>query len=101
MFGNPAEVGFGERLKSETGPRRGMYLAAAQEQALIVTPAVDQDVVFAVAGKKRPIAFDIQMQFHGGRGVGFSLPGRGGSGRIQRFARRCFALQLSLRKGRL
>ena len=75
MFGKPAEMGFGEPPKGESGPRRGMYLSAAQEQALIVTHAVDQDVVFAVAGKKGQIAFDIQMQFHGGRGVGLVCPG--------------------------
>lgn len=64
VFGDPAEVGFGEVFEVEPGPGGGVNLAAGEQQALLVARAVDQDVVFAVAGKERYVAFDIQMQFH-------------------------------------
>ena len=53
-----------------------MNPVAAEQQTLFVTRAVDQHVVFAVAGKQRYVAFDIQMQFHMAGGVKFAREGR-------------------------
>lgn len=65
VIGDPAEVGFGEGFKVKPGPGRGVNFAAGEQQALVVACAVDQYVVFAVAGKERQGAFDIEVQFHG------------------------------------
>lgn len=86
------EVRCAECFKVKIGPGRNLDFAAAQEQAMVMACAIDEYVVFAVAGKEWQIAFDIQVQFHGGGGC-VLLPGKGGSGRIQRFARCCFILQ--------
>ena len=76
MFGKPTKMGFGQPLKGETGPRRGVNPVPGEQQALFVARAVDQHVVFAVAGKQRCVAFDIEMQFHMAGGVQFAREGR-------------------------
>ena len=76
VFGDPAKVGFGEFFKIEPGPRRRINVAAGEQQALFVARAVDQDVVFAVAGKQWYVAFNIEMQFHMTGGVQFAREGR-------------------------
>ena len=48
---DPAEVGFGERFEVKPGPRRWVDLVAGEEQTPIVARAVDEDMVFAVAGE--------------------------------------------------